>query len=80
MLLSRAQRLEDILIWRLPDKDALSAGPPEELLAEMEKLRGKEMDTIIAFTKRLQQEGLCDIQKVVTQPLLRVPTKKRRKA
>jgi len=70
VLLSRAEELDNILIYRLARREHFEGGPPGYLLQEMQRLRAVEHGTLQRIDTTLASLQMQKLREAVTQPLL----------
>ena len=71
VLLSRAETLDNILIYRLGKRTHFDGGPPKFILKELDRLRTTEVATLQRLDKSLLALDCEFLRSTVTQPLLR---------
>ena len=70
VLLSRVPSFDDLIIYRLPPKDAFDGGPPQFLQQEMQRLASLQQTTVADLDKELQDLQCEELRTLVLQPLL----------
>ena len=70
VLLSRAETLENIAIYRLCKREHLEGGPPKFLLKEINRLRHIEQQTVSRLDERLRMLKLVKLRFQTTRRLL----------
>ena len=70
VLLSRVPSFDDLIIYRLPDRDAFNRGPRKFLQEEMQRLASLQQSTVSHLDKELQDLQCEELRTLVSQPLL----------
>jgi hypothetical protein len=70
VLLSRVPSFDDLIIYRLPARDAFNGGPPPFLQEEMQRLASLQQSTVSHLDKELQHLQCEELRTLVSQPLL----------
>jgi hypothetical protein len=70
VLLSRVPSFDDLIIYRLPARDAFNGGPPPFLQEEMQRLAALQQSTVLHLDKELQRLQCEELRTLVSQPLL----------
>jgi hypothetical protein len=70
VLLSRVPSFDDLIIYRLPPREAFNGGAPQFLQEEMQRLASLQQATVSHLDKELQQLQCEELRTLVSQPLL----------
>ena len=70
VLLSRVPSFDELIIYRLPAREAFNGGPPQFLQEEMQRLAALQQSTVSQLDTDLRRLQCEELRTLVSQPLL----------